>query len=106
MFQAVNNADRAFSKAKIERWRQNIDESINDYLDEIKRVDRLDTQESRNKNVQMKKRLVKVRADAKRLKFLERELLETPDKQISLTDPDARIMATRGTGLILSLIHI
>ena len=32
-FKAVNNADRAFSKAKIERRRQKIDESINDYLE-------------------------------------------------------------------------
>lgn len=48
----------------------------------------------------MRERLVKVRAEAKRHKFLEQELLETPDKQTSLTDPDARIMDTRGTGLI------
>ena len=39
-FKAVNNADRAFSKAKIERRRQKIDESIDDYLKEIERVDR------------------------------------------------------------------
>lgn len=100
-FKAVNNADRAFSKAKLERRRQKIDESINDYLDEIKRVDRLDTQESRNKKVHLKERLVKVREEAKRLEFLEKELLETPDQQISLTDPDARIMATRGRSSVM-----
>ena len=100
-FKAVNNADRAFSKAKIERRRQKIDESIDDYLDEIKRADRLNTKESRNKKAHLKKRLAKVREEAKRLEFLEQELLETPDKQISQTDPDARIMATRGRSSVM-----
>ena len=37
-----------------------------------------------------------------RLKKLEVRLLEAPDQQISLTDPDASSMATsgRGTGMV------
>ena len=100
-FKAVNNADRAFSKAKIERRRLKIDESINDYLDEIERADRLDTEDAKKKKVQLKKRLSKVEKEAKRLEALEQELLQTPDKQISLTDPDARIMATRGRSSVM-----
>jgi hypothetical protein len=34
------------------------------------------------------------------LKEIEVQLNETPDKQISLTDPDARSMKTRGTGIV------
>lgn len=34
------------------------------------------------------------------LKKVEVRLNETPDKQISLTDPDARSMRTRGTGIV------
>lgn len=33
-----------------------------------------------------------------KLKEIEAQLLESPDKQISLTDPDARSMATSGRG--------
>ena len=36
----------------------------------------------------------------KALKEIEVQLNETPDKQISLTDPDARSMKTRGTGIV------
>lgn len=36
----------------------------------------------------------------KKLKVIEAELIETPDQQISLTDPDARSMKTRGTGVV------
>lgn len=32
--------------------------------------------------------------------FTEVKLNESPDKQISLTDPDARLMKTRGTGIV------
>jgi len=37
-----------------------------------------------------------------KLDTIETELQKTPDKQISLTDPDARSMATsgRGTGIV------
>ena len=35
-----------------------------------------------------------------RTKQLEAELLKTPEKQISLTDPDARSLRTRGTGIV------
>ena len=90
-FKAVNNADRAFSKAKIKRRREKIDESIDRYLDEIKRADRQDTKESRNTKVRLKERLTKVQEEAQRQELLEKELLETPDQKLSLTDPDARI---------------
>ena len=36
----------------------------------------------------------------KALKEIEIRLNDTPDKQISLTDPDARSMKTRGTGIV------
>ena len=35
------------------------------------------------------------------LKEVEVKLNETPDKQISLTDPDARSMKTRGNGIVV-----
>jgi len=100
-FKAVNNADRAFSKAKIKRRRENIDESIERYMEGIQKADRQDTKESRNTKVQLKERLAKVKEEAKRLELLEKKLLKTPDKQLSLTDPDARIMATRGRSSVM-----
>ena len=95
-FKAVNNSDRAFSKAKIERRLKKLDESIDRYLKEILRADNDDTQEATNTKQYLKSRLEKVKRETKRLKLLQAELLESPDQQISLTDPDSRIMATRG----------
>jgi hypothetical protein len=43
-----------------------------------------------------------VKAHVRRLRKIERQLKQTPDQPISLTDPEARSMATsgRGTGLV------
>ena len=100
-FKAVNNADRAFSKAKIKRRRESIDQSIERYLEGIKKADKQDTNESRNTKVHLQERLAKVKKEAERLELLEKKLLKTPDKQLSLTDPDSRIMATRGRSSVM-----
>lgn len=100
-FKAVNNSDRAFSKAKIERRLKKLDESIDRYLKEIKRIDGEDTKESNNTRIRLKERLAKVKVETKRLKLIEEELLETPDQQIAQTDPDSRIMATRGRSSVM-----
>ena len=100
-FKAVNNSDRAFSKAKIKRRREMIDVSIDKYLEGINKADRQDTKESRNTKIRLKERLAKVEEEAKRLELLEKKLLETPDQQLSLTDPDSRIMATRSRSSVM-----
>lgn len=100
-FKAVNNSDRAFSKAKIERRLKKLDESIDRYLKEIERIDGEDTKESNNIRIRLKERLAKVKEETERLKLIEAELLESPDQQIALTDPDARIMATRGRSSVM-----
>ena len=89
-FKAVNNSDRAFSKAKIERRLKKLDESIEKYLNEITRIDGEDTKEANNTRIRLKDRLAKVNAETERLKLIEADLLKEPDQQISLTDPDAR----------------
>ena len=50
----------------------------------------------------LKEKIVKLKEQMARLNSIEADLKETPDKQISLTDPDARSMATsgKGTGMV------
>lgn len=42
----------------------------------------------------------KLKTQMKELQAIEIQLNESPDKQVSLTDPDARSMMTRGTGVV------
>jgi transposase len=97
-FKAVNNRDRNFTRAKIKRRLEQIDESIARYLGRLASADRQDNLGSKNNSERLEKKIAKLKTEISRLNKLEVKLLETPDKQISLTDPDARSMATRGRG--------
>ena len=101
-FKAVNNRDRGFSKAKLKARLRQIDESIERYLGEIVSADRQEATTAREKSQHLKDKVAALKKEMARLKKLEVRLLRSPDRQISLTDPDARCMATsgRGTGLV------
>src|SRR6202045_862993 len=50
------------------------------------------------KTAHLKEKLAKLATEMQRLKAIEKEMLASPDQQISLTDPDSRSMATSGRG--------
>ena len=97
-FKAVNTRDKNFTKAKLKRRLQQIDESIERYLNQIASADRHDTETAANKSERLKDKISRLEEEMDRLKKLEVRLLAEPDQQISLTDPDARSMATSGRG--------
>ena len=98
-FKAVNNRDRNFTRAKIKRRLEQIDESIARYLDRLASADRQDNLGSKNNTERLEKKIAKLKTEISRLNKLEVKLLKTRDKQISFTNPDARSsMATRGRG--------
>lgn len=101
-FKAVNNRDRNFTKAKMKRRLQQIDESIERYLGQMASADRQEPDVAQHKTERLEEKIAKLKEEMERLKKLEVQMIEAPDQQISLTDPDARSMATsgRGTGMV------
>ena len=101
-FKAVNNRDRNFTTAKLKRRLAQIDESIERYLGQIESADRQESAVADNKSQRLTDKIAALEKEMDRLKKLEVRLLEQPDQQLSLTDPDARSMATsgRGTGMV------
>ncbi|NNC64361.1 MAG: IS1182 family transposase [Gammaproteobacteria bacterium] len=101
-FKAVNNRDRNFTKAKMKRWLQQIDESIERYLGQIASADRQESKVAKAKTQRLEDKIAGLKKEMARLKKLEARMLAAPDHQISLTDPDARSMAIsgRGTGMV------
>jgi len=99
-FKAVNNRDRNFTRAKMKRRLQQIDESIERYLGQMASADRQEASEDKSQRLEDK--IAVLKKEMARLKKLEARMLESPGQQISLTDPDARSMATsgRGTGMV------
>ena len=98
-FKAVNNRDRNFTRAKMERRMAQIEESVARYLQQLDTADRQEPSEAlKTKTSRLKEKIEKLKEQMQRLAVLKVDMLATPDQQISLTDPDARSMATSGRG--------
>jgi transposase len=98
-FKAVNNRDRNFTTAKLRRRRAQIEESVERYLQQLDSADRQEPSDAlAAKAARLTAKIDRLKQEMQRLEALEERMLETPDKQISLTDPDARSMATSGRG--------
>jgi transposase len=98
-FKAVNNRDRNFTRAKMERRMAQIEESVARYLQQLDSADRQEPSEAlKTKTSRLKEKIEKLKAQMRRLAVLKVDMLATADQQISLTDPDARSMATSGRG--------
>src|SRR6202790_2035964 len=98
-FKAVNNRDKNFTRAKMQRRMAQIEESVARYLHQLDSADRQEPSEAlQSKTSGLKEKIEKLKQQMRRLTALKADMLATPDQQISLTDPDARSMATSGRG--------
>src|SRR5262244_2767974 len=98
-FKAVNNRDKNFTRAKMERRLAQIEESVTRYLQQLDSADRQEPSLAlATKTTRLKEKIAKLKEEMQRLHALKARMLATPDQQISLTDPDARSMATSGRG--------
>jgi transposase len=98
-FKAVNNRDKNFTRAKVERRRAQIEESVARYLQQLDTADRHEPSEAlAARTTRLKEKIARLEQEMQRLADLEAKMLASPDQQISLTDPDARSMATSGRG--------
>ena len=99
-FKADNNRDRNLKPSKVARRLEEIEGSIERYL---YRLDKADQKEPEVREIQTKnltEKIESLKAEVERTRQLEAEILKTPEKQISLTDPDARSLRSRGTGIV------
>jgi transposase len=98
-FKAVNNRDRNFTRAKVERRRAQLEESVARYLSQLDTIDLQEpSEELAIKTEYLKEKLAKLESEMQRLAAMEQLMLASPDQQISLTDPNSRSMATSGRG--------
>src|SRR5256714_1307592 len=98
-FKAVNNRDRNFTRAKMERRRAQLEESVARYLSQLDTADRQEPTEALAAKVtRLTEKLTKLKGEMGKLAVYENQMLASPDQQISLTDPDSRSMATSGRG--------
>lgn len=99
-FKAVNNRDRNFTSAKLKRRMEEIESSINRYLAALDTADRQEPSIAEARTERLQDKIEALKNQMRELREVEVKLNETPDKQISLTDPDARSMKSRGNGIV------
>ena len=101
-FKAVNNRDRNFTVAKVAKRLEQVDASIARYLSALDRADRegSDVPEARTQRIGEK--IAALRRQMAFLRQMQERVVVSDEGQVSLTDPDARSMATsgRGTGIV------
>jgi len=97
-FKAVNNRDKNFTRAKMKRRLAEVEASVDRYLEQLTEYDAAEPDD--DKGQVLAEKIAALKEEMARLKKCEVRMLEAPDKQLSLTDPDARSMNSRGSGVV------
>ena len=97
-FKAVNTRDKNFTRASIQRRMEQVEASIERYMAALDTADRQEGETARIRSVRLKDKIASLREQMQAFKALEVAVHAAADQQISLTDPDARAMATNGKG--------
>ena len=101
-FKAVNNRDKNYTPYKLQRRIEQIEASIARYLSAMEAADRQESEVAQAKSVRLKEKIAALRDQMQQFRAVEEVVRAAPDGQVSLTDPDARSMATsgKGTGIV------
>ena len=97
-FKAVNNRDKNFTVAKVGKRIEQVEASIARYLAQLDRADRQDSNVTEVRTARLKEKIDGLRRQMQSLKTMGQQVEAASDQQVSLTDPDARSMATSGKG--------
>src|SRR5438093_4275411 len=97
-FKAVNNRDKNYTVAKVTGRMEQVAAGIARYLRALDRADREESDIAEAKSGRLKEKIAGLRRQMQALKVMEQTVQDAPDQQVSLTDPDARSMATSGKG--------
>jgi hypothetical protein len=83
-FKAVNNRDRNFTRAKVERRRTHqLEESVARYLSQLDTADRQEPTEAlAAKVMRLNEKLTKLKEEMGKLAVYEKQMLASPDQQI------------------------
>jgi Transposase DDE domain len=99
-FKAVNNRDKNFTDAKMKRRMAQVNESIERYLRAMDTADRAEPEVAELKKGRLQDKSDALRQQMQKLKEIDAQMGATLEKQVSLTDPDARSMKNREGGIV------
>lgn len=97
-FKAVNTRDKNFTPYKLKKRLEQVAEHIAGYLSDLDTADRQEGESIEARSDRLKEKVERLREQMRMLQAMEAQVDASADGQVSLTDPDARAMATSGRG--------
>jgi len=100
-FKAVNSRDKNFTRKSVKHRLKKTQANIDRYLAKLDQADQEEPEIREVTAAELKQKIASMEAKMEELKQHEAEVEAHPDKQVSLTDPDARSMMKAGGGSIV-----
>jgi len=97
-FKAVNSRDKNFTRKSVKRRLKRTQANIDRYLAKLDAVDQEEPEIREVTAEELQQKIASMEAKMEELKGYEAEVEAHPDKQVSVTDPDARSMMKAGGG--------
>jgi transposase len=94
-FSAVNSNRRTFTKNKLNKLIQKIDEQIDGYLKDLDQGDRSEQNLKSLSVSELNERIEQLKKRKNRYQQLQSQIEQSGEIQVSLTDPDSRMMKTQ-----------
>jgi len=101
-FKASNSKRNNFTKKKLERQQEYIDEKIDRYLEELDENDEAESSDRQPTAEEIEEKIKQLKERKQKYERYQRELEEKGENEISITDPDARLMASNNNGVDVS----
>lgn len=99
-FKAVNGMGKNYTKERLRKLIAREEEKVEKYLQDLAAADEQEGEEEEQKlsAAELKEKLERLKEQLQKHQKLQQELAASGESQVSLTDPDARLMATgKGT---------
>jgi transposase len=100
-FKAVNSRDKNFTRKSVVRRIKKTEANIERYLAKLDAADRQEPEIREITTEELRRKIASMEAKLDELNERAAEVEAHPDKQVSLTDPDARSMTKAGGGTVV-----
>jgi transposase len=97
-FKAVNAKERNYTEKKLQRMIKQENERIEKYLKEMEEADKQESNEAEISAEELREKIGKIKERLSEHERMLSEMKESGERQISLTDEDARLMKTSNGG--------
>jgi transposase len=91
-FKGVNARDKNFTRGKVKSQIEQVEKAMERYLIELDAADRHEAMGFSSDSGRLREKLGRLEAQMEKLKAMEKAVADAPERQVSLTDPDTRLM--------------